>query len=225
MRYLCLSVDSLRVMENKPRRFNPKILAIATILIILVFTGWLIWHRDQGKTTGWIQYTNSKYGLKFDYPKSWGLPLLTERSGQKGKHYELAFQTDAQRKLSITAAFDSKDAMDSGCAGGHCGTSTAYTKQDIQNELAKNKSSYVKYDDSSYATLSTDPTSKIAGELYFYQIINLKKVNSTAIQIAYTLGGEKKCPSKQLAGNDNASCITQTTYDQVNEFAKSIQSL
>lgn len=224
MRYLCLSGDSLRVMENKPRRFNLKVFAAAAILIILVSTGWFMWHQRQDKTSQWTQYSNSKYGLKFDYLKTWGPPLVTERSGQKGKHYELAFQTDAQRKLSITAAFDSEDAMDSGCVADRCGTSKAYTKQDVQNELAQRKKSYVKYGNSFYATLFTNPSDGIVGELYFYQIINLKKVNATAIQIAYTLGGEKKCPSNQLASNDNTSCITRVTYDQVGKFAKSIKS-
>lgn len=213
-------------MERNRNRVFLKIIILFMVLGS-AFGGWLAYNNHKNKTSlagssttaapsDWSKYTDAKYGVEFIFPKAWGRVQVTEYSQQTGKHYEFSFAPD-NKMYSITGAFDSAS------------MTGAFTKADITSALAQDKKNFVKYDSSSYATISTERNVGIDKnlnlyELNFYQIIDLPKANASAVIIAFSITSKDSCPDTKLADNPSEKCINQSVFADINKFAKSIKS-
>lgn len=201
------------------------VIALA-VIIVAGFLGWKIYNNFVGNpgtgnsssndkvANGLVSYKNDKYGIKFNYPKEWGKAQISDYP-QTGKHFEISF-TPNSKLYSITAAIDSSKEP------------KAFTSTDISKALSGDKSTFLKYDSSSYSTLSSERNAGIDKninlyELNIYQIVNLPKINANAVMIAFSMTSKNSCPGPALS-NTASDCVSQTVYDFVNKFAKSIQA-
>ncbi len=209
------------VPQQTPKR--PRLLKILLILVLVAaigFGGWYgynQWHNKSSSSSlpaNWSEYKNDKYGFKFSYPKNWGTPQLLQSPDQNGAQYQISFSAPNKSiRYSTVVSFDS--------------TPAGLKKNNIEEVLSsQDKSQYVKYDVSSYAILFKDPTSKIPPQLIIYQIVSLQKINVSAVVIeAMVDQPDSQCPTNKLADSSVKNCITDSIYETVNKFAKSIHSL
>lgn len=217
-----------------------KAVIILFFLIALAIAGWYIYpkaHKTTSNTpiVSWAEYKATKYGFKFDYLKAWGTPSLHVESQQPlpgasslTSIYAIAFPDSAagQRQSALSITFSPDTSASNSCApsDSNCPGTTFLSASLIKNILAHNKKSFVKYTDTSFATLASSSNHSLA--LNIAQIVNMPKLNVSAASLNYTLSqAAQSCPKSQLAQNTQTQCITQTDYSDFSQALGSLSSL
>lgn len=220
-------------MENNKSR-TLTVFSTLALLLLATLGGWFVYGKyisgssknaASSLPTGWAKFTSDKYGIKFIYPKGWGEPRLAESSNGQKKTYQITFAPKTVTQRSLFAAIESDTPLPPDCREA-CRDTKAFTKSDIETSLSGDKESYVRFDETSYSILFSDPKNKLSQELFMDQMIDIPKLKATAVQITYYIGGDKECPTNSFAGIDRSdSCMTEIVYGQISKFAKSIKSL
>jgi hypothetical protein len=193
--------------------------AFVIIVLVLLLLG-LVYVYGQNKTNTqkksssnaeWVNYKATKYGFQFSYPKSWGLPNVNETEASTGNHYDVRFYV---KRGVPSLHFIS---MDSGSLG--------LTKNKVQKAITSNSANIVKRDSTSYSTVDVYPTFGTQSQLSIRQIINLPKVNVSAVTYTYLINGKlSNCPVGRFSPADK-NCITENAYNTGLKVIKSIKAI
>jgi hypothetical protein len=212
-------------------------LLILIVVAVVSTVGWYVWQRRSDQKTsdrqitapsGFKAFQNHKYNIGFIYPDTWPTPVINEVTDNNGKLYNIVFPiekraTDAHQVL-ITLTMENKDVTKKTCdKDGKCSTSPALTADTIKSAAAQSDASYVRKDESSYATLTTPPE-RISNGLTVYQITDLKNLNISAAKGTYfILGPSANCPNDKFT--NSTGCVNEQNYEQLLKVLRSIQPL
>lgn len=232
----------MKTGPQQPPRFKmPKldiILAFGLLVVVIVLASWhAASHKpssssNSSATSGWSQYSSSKYGFKFSYPGSWGTPQIVANKGTTGSQYQVVFvanpkskDTNTNKNLTVSIEMDSADYAKKICPSGQCHTiSNVTTSKTIQSDLKTNSKSFVKYDSNSYGFIVVNPPASVS-TLTVEQIVNIPKSDVSAATASYSLAASKGCAQGKFTPSTKSNCVTQSDYDTVNNALKSIQAL
>ncbi len=235
-----VSTDNRQNITSK-RSDLGKAAVILFLVIILAAGGWYADHSKQkpsstNKTSPvWVEFSSQKYGLKFNYLKTWGTPNFHVASQQSPGSssatpiYSIFFSdlTSNQKRpaLFITFSPDAPPINNCAVADKNCPTTSFLSGNLIKTMLSQDKKHFVKYTDNSFAVL-TYPPSDHTGVLNIAQIVHLSKLGVSAASLSYTLNNvSQSCPKSQLAQNTQTQCITQTDYSDFSQALGSLSSL
>lgn len=197
------------------------------ICLVAIIVGLVAWQATKTSgnklMAGWANYNNSKYGLAFSYPSTWGRPEVTEVPQPQGKFYNVGFSKIHRindNPDSIILRFDSSDLNT--CVSPGC-SSLAVTKDLVQKALkSKSKAGIYKSDNDSYSTIFSDPKSK-ASVLTIVRAVSLPKMKASAVTATYNISQPgDNCPQRQPAANGTKNCITDDIYNDVLQVVKSV---
>lgn len=228
-------------MKEQYKKFltkNVPLLSLAIILAAGSAIGYYLYdknqNKDSSKTSEWVEYKNEKYKIKFNHPKAWGKPNISERAAKTGKSYSINFPPfPAPQSLNIiptvSVIFDSNDLELQVCDTVDpklCSDIPAFTEKFIQDRLVADKSDLVDYDNHYYASITTEQIQNISSSLSIHQAVKLPFLNTSAVRGSYTIHSDvKDCSKDNFSPPMKAGCIAKDDYKTFKKMIDSIRPL
>lgn len=212
-------------------------LVIPLVLVAGLGAGYYIYNQNNAKNTvpeGWVEYKNDKYSLRFIYPKVWGEATLTDTTAKKGKQYNIAFRNNGSSgsfKNQVGVTMQTNDYLHEVCQSkDKCITLDRFDSGTVYRILKADKEFLAKYDTTSYATVKANtidsPVPGLSSSLDYYQVVNLHKINVSAVHVIYSIPGTNRdCPLYKLSVDSENKCVTQRNYQDLVSVVKSIKTL
>jgi len=215
--------------QSSQKKNMPKILftLIIVALFIAVALGIYFWKasdknkpvvKNDGSSisipSDWNEYKATKYGFMFNYPKSWGTPIVNDYSKKNGTKLEIVIPASQASNYSVVATIQ-KDNNDS----------STITRANIKRVLQGNKKGLLNYDDNSYSIALQDPETRALAQVNLYRVVNLNKIGASALVAESLLNPGKGCPGDKLATNGSKDCFTEKDYNDLSTFAFSFKDL
>jgi hypothetical protein len=220
---------------------NTKTLILFGLIIFFIATlayGYYQNKNNQSKnstsSSEWTEFKSEKYGFKFEYPKEWKMPNITERSAETGKTYSVNFPPFSKSKetsiiSTLSMVFDSKDLKFKVCDDvdkGICSDVIAFTESDVKATLSANKTGLLFYDSDSYTNLSSEQQQNTINSLSIVRIVKLPKIQVSAVRASYILRSDAPdCLKNALSPSSANGCITKVIYDTFSRIVDSIKPL
>lgn len=223
------------------KRQNSKTILLFGLIVLFIATLAYGYYQNKNNKSSspannseWTEFKSEKYGFKFDYPKEWKMPMITERSAETGKTYSVNFppfsRANEIRVIStVSMVFDSKDLKFKVCDDvdkNQCSNVVAFAESDVRAALSANKAGLLFYDNDSYASLSSELQQSTISSLGITRIVKLQKIQASAVRASYILRSDAKdCSKSTLAPLSSNGCITRATYDTFSRIVDSIKPL
>ncbi len=214
-----------------------KVLIILVIVGILGLVGWKVWYPKTNSSNtyvaacsstiqaannessqlpdGWNWYEIKDAGLKFAYPKSWGLPTTITNSGVQ--KYVASFTIGSSGANTMVS-------LSSDCSDFQS------TLSDINNSKFDTLSGptttkAINHNQTSYSSLSH--WSSNAGNQYkltTFDVVSIGSINNVTVDYSI-IASKESCPDDRLASSDQPNCINQTISDEIDRVISSLQKI
>lgn len=207
---------------------QPISIALIVIVVIAALGGFWLWYQNYQ----WPTYKDSNYGLQFTYSRAWGKPKISEHKTLIGKSYTLNFVPSKTKSTSspVSVVFQSADSKLYLCNQDDkdCPPPQTLTKDAILKRLAQDKKGLLVYGSDSYSILLTDPKDGLASMVNIFRIVDLPKINVTALHASYTipaaLNSSINCSTTSLATDKKSSCVTKQQYEELDKTLRSFKA-